>query len=186
MTNRRDRRIELSTSSMADIAFLMLTFFLISTQIPYQRGLVIMLPELNNVVNKKIHDRNLFAIQLNSEDRLMVEGEVRPVTRLREAVRAFILNTGRDKSLSDNPRDAVVSFKADRQTSHRAFIEVLDEIQAAYFEIYAARAGMSSSEFRALNPTNPLDKEVIDRAREGFPMNVSIAEPTRIRPKGLK
>lgn len=90
MTNRRDRRMELSTSSMADIAFLLLTFFLISTQIPYQRGLLIMLPELNNVVNKKIYDRNLFAIQLNSKDVLMVEGEVRPVAGLRKAVRAFI------------------------------------------------------------------------------------------------
>lgn len=182
MTNRRDRRIELSTSSMADIAFLLLTFFLISTQIPYQRGLVIMLPELKNVVNKKIHDRNLFAIQLNSEDVLMVEGEVRPVAGLREAVRAFILNQGRDKRLSENPRDAVVSFKADRQSSYRAYIEVLDEIQAAYFDIYAERAGMSSSAFRALNPSNPSDREVMDRAREGFPMNVSIAEPTRVKP----
>lgn len=182
MTSRHDRRIELSTSSMADIAFLLLTFFLISTQIPYQRGLVIMLPELNNFVNKKIHDRNLFTIQLNSEDVLMVEGKVRYVARLREAVRTFIQNQGRDKHLSDNPMEAVVSFKADRQTSYRAYIEVLDEIQAAYFEIYAERAGMSSSEFRALNPASAREKEIMDQARSGFPMNVSIAEPTRIKP----
>lgn len=182
MTSRHHRRIELSTSSMADIAFLLLTFFLISTQIPYQRGLVIVLPELNSTIIKRIHDRNLFNIQLNSEDVLMVEGQVRQVAGLREAVHTFIQNQGRDKQLSDNPIDAVVSFKADRQTSYRAYIEVLDEIQAAYFEIYAERAGMTPPKFRALNPAMPRDKEVMDHARAGIPMNISIAEPTRIRP----
>jgi biopolymer transport protein ExbD len=184
MNHRHDRRIELSTSSMADIAFLLLTFFLVTTQLQDQRGLSLILPEINASATKKVQDRNMLAIQLNAADQLMVEGEVRSVNGLREQVRSFVLNHGQDPDLSVSPEDAVVSLRADRQTSHRAFIAVLDEIQAAYFGIYASRVGITPPEFRSLNPTHPRDRLLYDKARLGIPMNVSIAEPTGINSNG--
>jgi len=65
-----------STSSMADIAFLLLTFFLITTVIKNDKGLTLMLPPWNNnVTTESVHQRNVFTIQVNSENQFLIEGE---------------------------------------------------------------------------------------------------------------
>ncbi|MEM9300060.1 MAG: biopolymer transporter ExbD, partial [Bacteroidota bacterium] len=69
---------EINSSSMADIAFLLLIFFLVTTTIANDRGLSLQLPpnpeDIENI-DIKIPERNLFKIQINSADRLLVEGE---------------------------------------------------------------------------------------------------------------
>jgi hypothetical protein len=60
------------------------------------------------------------------------------------------------------------------------YLEILDELQAAYYEIYAERLNITSDQFRALDQRNDAEREMYKRAREGFPMNISIAEPTKI------
>src|SRR5690606_23199829 len=95
-------RPELSTGSLADIAFLMLTFFMITTQITNEKGLVIVLPQPIHTPVAPIHKRNLFTVQINSADQFMVNGEVRAgLEGLREEIKTFVLNHGRDKTLSD-------------------------------------------------------------------------------------
>jgi hypothetical protein len=95
-------------------------------------------------------------------------------------VKQFVLNYGRDKTLSDSPKDAVISFKTDRGTSYEKYIEILDILTMAYNEMYGERVGISADEFRTLDLKNPRDRDLYDRARLDFPKNISFAEPTRI------
>lgn len=182
---------------MADIAFLLLTFFLVTTTVPNTKGLYVQLPpppEANQNMDVEIQERNLFKIQVNSFDAVLVEGE--PWTKnnreLTDRIKTFILNNGRDPGSSDSPEKAIVSFKTDRGTTHKKFIEMLDAAQAAYYEIYAERAGVTPERWRELISDPDLDKNpelksLYDKGRgirpDGtpeIPMALSIAEPTKV------
>lgn len=195
---------------MADIAFLLLIFFLVTTTIANDKGIAMLLPpkpdpnEPPPEVNK--HDKNIFKIQANSLDRLLVEDEpLTDVTELRGMIKDFILNfgkpsaegidlynslpaslrshvnsKGRRTDSSDEPGEAVVSFKADRGTTYELYIAVLDEINAAYNEVYGQRVGISAEEFLQLDKKDPEQKAMYQKAREGIPRAISIAEPNKI------
>jgi hypothetical protein len=75
---------------------------------------------------------------------------------------------------------AVVSIKTNRGTSYEKYLEVLDQVKKAYFEIYAERVGMTAEQYRALTGKNPAEKELMDRGKEGIPLAISIAEPDKI------
>lgn len=177
---------EIPNASMADIAFLLLTFFLMTTTIANDRGLMIQLPpppEAQKDVEVKIQERNLFKIQVNSSDALLVEGNpLLDVSGLKEDIKKFILNNGVDPNLSDSPDKAIVSYKTDRGTSHRRFIEILDIMQGAYYDIYAEKAGITNVRFReiASDLADPSNKQIYEKGREGIPMQISIAEPTKV------
>jgi biopolymer transport protein ExbD len=177
---------DIPNASMADIAFLLLVFFLVTTTMPNNRGLSIALPpppEATPPEDVKIQERNMFKIQINSSDALLVEGEPREdVSNLREEIKEFILNNGRNPASSDNPEKAIVSFKTDRGTSHKRFIQLLDIIQGAYYDIYADQAGVSNEVFRnaASDLSIPQNKAIYDKGREGIPLNISIADPTKV------
>jgi biopolymer transport protein ExbD len=198
---------QVNSSSMADIAFLLLIFFLVTTTIATDRGLTLVLPPKLDP-NQPPPDitknqRNIFKILVNSQDRILVEDEpFTDIPRIRDMVKEFVLNFGRPKEeeiqlfntlppslrglsmqsaeSSDSPQEAVVSFKTDRGTSYDIYIQILDELQGAYYEIYGERVGLSAEEFRNLDLRNPSDKSKYDIAREGLPMNISIAEPSKI------
>ena len=205
---RSGRKIpEVNSSSMADIAFLLLVFFLVTTTIATDKGLTLTLPPKADP-NQPPPDitknqRNIFKILVNSSDRILIEDEpVTDLTGLRDQVKEFVLNFGKvdEESMtlyntlpaslkalakqsdtsSDNPTEAVISFKADRGTSYDIYIGILDELQGAYYEIYGDRVGLTADEFRALDRKKPDDMELYSKARDGFPMNISIAEPTKI------
>ena len=205
---RSGRKIpEVNSSSMADIAFLLLVFFLVTTTIATDKGLTLTLPPKADPnqpppdITK--NERNIFKILVNSSDRILIEDEpVTDITGLREQVKEFILNFGkptedyvamyntlpgslkamaqRNPASSDDPKEAVVSFKADRGTSYDIYIAILDELQGAYYEIYGERIGLTADEFRSLDRKKPAELQKYKTAREGIPMNISIAEPTKI------
>lgn len=178
---------------MADIAFLLLTFFLVTTTIANDRGLSIQLPpppEAQPPEDIKVQERNMFKIQVNSSDALLVEGEpMSDVSGLRDMIKKFILNNGADPASSDNPEKAIVSYKTDRGTSHKRFVEILDIIQGAYYDIYAERAGVTNAKWRELSSdlSLPENQVLYDKGRgrrpDGtieIPMQLSIAEPTKV------
>jgi biopolymer transport protein ExbD len=187
---------EIPNASMADIAFLLLTFFLMTTTVASDKGLYIQLPPppeaLPPDTEIEIPERNLFKIQVNSFDRILVEGEpwTAPFRELTDKIKVFILNNGADPTSSDNPQKAIVSFKTDRGTTHKAFIDVLDAVQAAYYEIYAERAGVTVERWREINSdpnADPQTKQLYDKGRGilpngqvEIPMALSIAEPTKV------
>ncbi len=192
--NKGRENPEINSSSMADIAFLLLIFFLVTTTIANDKGLLIPLPpdpDQMEDLDIKIPERNLFKIQINSADKMLVEGE--PFTNdpkeLKQMIKDFVNNNGRDPESSDNPQKAIVSLKTDRGTTQAKFIEVLDNIQAAYYEMYASRAGVATEEWRKIidNLKEPDNRRLYDIGRgvdaDGkaeYPMNISIAEPTKI------
>src|SRR5689334_452384 len=106
---------EIPNASMADIAFLLLTFFLVTTTIANDRGLSMQLPpppEAQQNEEVKIQEHNMFKIQLNSSDALLVEGNpMSDISGLKDEIKKFILNNGRDPLSSDSPEKAIVSYK---------------------------------------------------------------------------
>jgi len=188
---------EIPNASMADIAFLLLTFFLVTTTMPNTRGLYIQLPpppEAQPPEDVQIQERNLFKVQVNSFDNVLVEGEpwMGSERELTDKIKEFILNYGKDPASSDNPEKAIVSYKTDRGTSYKKFIQMLDAMQAAYYEIYAERAGITPERWREIASDPDLEnnaemKEIYNKGRgvrpDGtieIPLALSIAEPTRI------
>lgn len=151
-----------------------------TTVINNYKGLSMMLPAWsNNPPVSDVNDRNLFKIHINSENSLLIEDVLRQdLAGVREEIKRFILNHGKENDLSENPIKAVISLKADRGTSHEVFIAALNEIQGAYFEIYAAQVGITPGEFRNLDLNKIKDRRLYDQARKGIPMNISIAEPS--------
>lgn len=171
------RSAPLPTSSVADIAFLLLSFFLMTTEIADDKGLTLVLPEwLDEPVQAPYHERNIFNVHINSNDAVMIEGEISTLAGLKERVKTFILNPQKRNNLAETTQKAVVSLKSERGTSHGMFMSALDEIQGAYYEIYADRLGMSVKQFRKLNPQRAADKALLLRARQDLPMNISLAE----------
>lgn len=182
---------EINSSSMADIAFLLLIFFLVTTTIANDRGLSILLPpdpDQMEQLDIKIPERNLFKIQINSADKLLVEGDpLEDVSAIGDMIKEFVLNNGKNPESSDSPKEAIVSLKTDRGTSQDKYIEVLDQIQGAYYDMYAERVGVTNKRWReiASDTSDPESKRLYDLGRgleDGtvtFPMNLSIAEPTK-------
>ncbi len=165
---------EFNTSSMADIAFLLLVFFLMVTTIDTDKGILRRLPPMPDgpIVDVKIKKRNIFEIRVNARDDLLVEGEYAQIEQLRELTKRFILNYGVNPSLSDNPQEAVVSLKNDRGTSYDIYIQVQNELTAAYNEVRNAE-----SQRRFGKAYEDLAKKEQKEINNEFPMKVSEAEP---------
>lgn len=193
MRKKQRSNPEINSSSMADIAFLLLIFFLVTTTIANDKGLSLQLPPKPDdveLIDIKIKERNLFKIQINSADRVAVDGEpLEDISALRGMIKEFVMNYGANPDLSDSPKEAIVSFKTDRGTSYEKYITVLDEIQAAYYDMYAERVGVTNDKWReiASDLANPENRRIYNQGRgklpDGtleFPMNISIAEPTQI------
>jgi biopolymer transport protein ExbD len=185
MARSKRSKAEINSSSMADIAFLLLIFFLVTTTIANDKGLTLQLPPNPDDIEQqdiKIPERNIFKILLNSSDRLMVENEpMDDATEIRERVKEFVLNNGVNPELSDSPKEAIVSIKTNRGTSYEKFIEVYNEVQGAYYDMYASRAGVTNKKWReiASNTSDPDNKRIYEAARKDFPMQISIAEPNK-------
>lgn len=198
---------EVNAGSMADIAFLLLIFFLVTTTIASDKGILNVLPpklDPNNPppeIDK--NERNIFTILINANDDLLVEGEYRDnANGLDQDIKAFVLNFGRpdeeasalfntlpaslqalaarDQDSSDSPGEAVVSIKTNRGTSYEKYLEIFDLAKKAYFDIYAARVNLDTDEYRALTGQDEAEEALIDKGKEGIPMAISIAEPDKI------
>jgi len=142
---------EVNAGSMADIAFLLLIFFLVTTTIPKDQGLNRKLPPIEeNDEDVIIKQKNIFTVLLNGKDQLLVEDELMDVKDLRQNAVNFLDNNGdgscdycqgaQDPASSDNPDKAIISLKNERETSYKAYITVQNELVAAYNELRNRRA----------------------------------------------
>jgi biopolymer transport protein ExbD len=178
LKRRTKRTADIPTASMADIAFLLLIFFLVTTTINVDSGIYMQLPpKLDpNVEPPEIQDRNLLTILVNSNGDVLVEGAFMQISGIRDEVKRHVLNEGRDRRYSDSPDDAIVSFKTERGLEYGTYIEVLDEIKAAYLEIrndYARElSGVDYATYKA-----QLAEGETDEVAERYPIKISLAEP---------
>jgi len=175
--NKRERDdAEIPSSSLADIAFLLLIFFLLVTTIDVDTGIVIVLPPApqENQEPPPINERNLLKILVSTEGTVQIDGEPTAVTQLKDKVKAFIDNNGADPELSESPDKAIISIKTQRSTPYRVYINMFDEVVGAYQELRntAAQAEFGVS-FKALEEDSPAE----DKIRDMYPKQISIAEP---------
>jgi hypothetical protein len=142
---------EVNAGSMADIAFLLLIFFLVTTTIETDSGISRKLPPIeDSPEDVKIKQKNIFTVLLNGRDQLLVEDELMELKDLRSSAVKFLDNGGdgtcdycngsKDPSSSDNPDKAIISLKNDRETTYGVYISVQNELVAAYNELRNRRA----------------------------------------------
>ena len=193
----------MNAGSMADIAFLLLIFFLVTTTIETDAGLDRMLPPLEPPeTDVVIKQKNIFTVNINKNGQLLVEEELTELKDLRAKAMAFLDNGGspsgtpdycnyckgrRDASSSDSPSKAIISLKNDRETKYATYITVQNELVGAYNDLRNREAqrlyGRDFTEMEAefLNPETPSRirdelKDKVKRIQELFPQKLSEAQ----------
>lgn len=173
---RRSRRggAEVNASSMADIAFLLLIFFLVTTTIVIDKGIPVKLPPWAEIPpeTEKVAARNLFRVVVNYNNELLVEGEQELVSRLKTKTIEFITNPNQSPNLAKSPKNAIISLQNDRGTSYETYITVYNELKAAYNEIWDNEA-QARFGFRYDDLERSQQKEI----QNDFPLVISEAEP---------
>lgn len=131
---------EVNASSMADIAFLLLAFFLVTTVIETEKGIGVKLPPWQNIAPPPIASRNIFSVKINYANQLLIEGEFFPVEKLRRQAKEFIMNPNGRLDLAIRPDAAVISLQNDRSTNYLTYIAVYNELKGAYNELWDEEA----------------------------------------------
>jgi|SRR5690554_1423331 len=192
---------EINAGSMADIAFLLLIFFLVTTTMDVDTGLTRRLPPpIEDPTEKppEVRQRNVFQVLVNANDDLLVEGEPMLVSSLREETKKFIVGdpTFRDESmpegrLTDVPilgqmlvSKQIVSLQNDRGTSYDMYIKVQNELVGAYNEVrdeYAlSKFGKTMKELERASKVSETASLQIDAVRAVYPQRISEAEPKNV------
>jgi biopolymer transport protein ExbD len=175
MLQRRNRSNRLSTEinagSMADIAFLLLIFFLVTSQIGSDRGLLVKLPPISQSIQEEVVEaRNMMAVKVLADGSLKVKDKDVKYADLKTEVQNFVLNPSGSPENAATPADAVISFSHDDNTPYEFFIKVYNEMQESYNEMRNDLANKKyNKDFRALSDT---EKEVI---RKEIPVTISEA-----------
>ncbi|MGD1947417.1 MAG: ExbD/TolR family protein [Croceivirga sp.] len=196
---RRKGAPEVNAGSMADIAFLLLIFFLVTTTIETDAGLDRMLPpaEPPEDIDVVIKQKNIFTVNINRNGQLLVEESIMDIKDLREAAIAFLDNGGdgscnyckgrKDATSSDNPEKAIISLKNDRETKYSTYITVQNELVGAYNDLRNREAqrlygsDFTDMEGKFLNPETPSAerddlKPKVKKIQELIPQKLSEAE----------
>lgn len=178
LKKKQRREAEIPTSSMADIAFLLLIFFLVTTTIDVDTGIGMTLPpELDEEIDPPpVKERNLLKILINEQGQVLLEDLPSSVAQIRGEVRTHVTNNDVDQRYSESPRKAVVSIKTDRQTPYNMYIQTMDEVWMAYFEIWDTEARslgfLNYPEYRS-----SLEDPKANEIRSKWPAQISLAEP---------
>lgn len=172
---------------MADIAFLLLIFFLVTTTMDVDTGITRKLPPPLETEEQEIDikERNIFKVLVNSADRLLVEGREGNIRTLKDEVKEFFLNPYDDPELPEkNPKTiellgevevskGVVSLKNDRGTSYDMYIQVQNELTRAFNEMRDEK----SMEYFGVKFDQLIDEQKIKAIQEAIPIAISEAEP---------
>lgn len=175
--NKRDREDpEVGGAGMADIAFLLLIFFLLVTTIDVDTGIGLQLPPAPEEEQEPppIKERNLLNILVNSQGMVLIDEEPTPVTQVKQKVKEFVTNRGQNPELSDSPDKAIVSIKTDRATPYNVYIDMLDEVMGAYAEM---RNQEAQQRFGANYSELEDGSEEKEAVADEYPKKISIAEP---------
>ncbi|MBU0558379.1 MAG: biopolymer transporter ExbD [Bacteroidetes bacterium] len=169
------RTAEIPTSSMADIAFLLLLFFLVATVIDVDTGIGLSLPEYvppDEQITAEISKDRMAAILINENGDVLLNKEVIAIPQIRQTL------IPRIESKIELPKNKklIVSVKTDRKTNYNLYIQALDQVKAAYAEVKEAYSKTTFG-VRMLD----LNEEQMDELREKIPIIISIAEPESVK-----
>ncbi len=189
MARAKKKVPEVNSSSTADIAFLLLVFFLCTTTMAVNKGLARRLPPPVPAEQKtedlKVKERNVFVVLINSNDQLLVQGEYLEVKDLKEKAKEFIKNDENSENLPEKEvieveyfgniavtKNHVISLQNDRGTSYSAYIEVQNELVAAYNEL---RNDLAKAKFGQIY--DDLSEDQQKAIQKIYPQKISEAEP---------
>lgn len=180
----------LNTSSMADISFLLLTFFLMTSSINTDSGIARRLPPPlpDDITPPEVRERNIFVVKINSKDKLLFNKEIGDITMLKDRAKEFLGNPNNDPELPEKIETyiegfgekypiskGVISLQNDRGTSYNMYLQVQNELTAAINEM---RDELSVEKFgKKYADINDNQREAIDQA---IPIAISEAEPKAI------
>ena len=204
----RRKSPEVNAGSMADIAFLLLIFFLVTTTIETDSGINRKLPPMEEQIDPPIiREKNIFTVVVNKYNQLLVEEELTDIKDLRNLAVDFLDNgggTGEDSCnycqgdknprSSDNPDKAIISLKNDRETEYKVYIAVQNELVAAYnvlrdrefARLYPNEVlTYVEADLRYSDPRTSADekadlKEKLDVVKLLYPQKLSEAEPSKV------
>ena len=175
---------QINASSMADISFLLLIFFLVTTSMDVNQGLARRLPA--PIPPDQKNKRNLLVVKINSANQLMVQGQLMDVKQLREKTKEFIKNEqnadhypklveedfGAPFGVIKYTKDHVISVQNDVDTQYQAYLDVQNELVAAYNEL---RDECAQKYFH--KSYNELEEDQQKRIQKIYPQKISEAEP---------
>jgi biopolymer transport protein ExbD len=181
---------EIPAASLADIAFMLLIFFLVTTTMDVDSGLERRLPPMPPEVQEDtppIKERNVFVVLVNANNQLLVEGEPMQVTELRERAMEFMENPANDASLPEKQAKnvdffgeveitkGVISLQNDVGTQYGTYIAVQNELVGAINDL---REGLAKQKFG--KSYKNLDREQQKAIQEIYPSRISEAEPKKV------
>jgi biopolymer transport protein ExbD len=168
---------EINASSMADVAFLLLIFFLVTTTVDADKGLGTYLPPFTEQppIKEPKKPRNVFNVLVNSDNKLLVRGEEMKLEDLRTNCVKFLTSNGSDPNLPESLAKAIVVIKNDRGTNYKTFLSVYSELKAAY-----ATVNNTNAQAKFGKAYESLTKAEKDALLEQFPYQpMGEMEPTR-------
>ena len=185
---------EINSSSTADMAFLLLCFFMMTTTMDQDKGLQRRLPPIpdpnQKVEDQKVNRRNIIVVKINSADRLLAGTEPMHVSQLKDKIKEFLTNPANDANLPEKEEieiegygkcqvsKGVISLQNDRGTSYQAYIAVQNELVKAVNEL---RDEWAMANFGKLYLKCDEDEQTI--VRKAVPQNISEAEPKDVSKK---
>ena len=185
---------EINSSSTADMAFLLLCFFMMTTTMDQDKGLQRRLPPMpdpnQKVEDQKVNRRNIIVVKINSADRLLAGTEPMEISFLKDKIKEFLSNPNNDPSLPEKEEieiegfgkckvsKGVISLQNDRGTSYQKYIAVQNELVKAVNEL---REEFSIANFGQSFLKLDEDKQAI--VRKAVPQNISEAEPKDVSKK---
>ena len=184
----------LNTQSTADIAFLLLCYFLMVSTMDQQSGLQRLLPpmptEKQKTEDTKVNKRNIIIVRINSSDRLFAGDQLLDVSQLKDKIKEFITNPNDDPNLPEKEKKfiegfgeypvskGIISLQNDRGTSYNAYIAVQNELVKAVNEV---RNDFCRQHFgKVFNACNETQQKI---AKDAIPQNISEAEPKDVTKK---
>ena len=191
MARKKKKVPEINASSMADISFLLLIFFLVTTTMDTDSGITRRLPPPveDPDMDVKVKERNILNVMINKYDKLMVNGKPSQVEDLKEITKDFITPKPNDETAPEvevkeielignfMTNKGVVSLKNDRGTSYQMYIAVQNELAKAFNEL---REEVSRQYFNT-SYSSLTDKDKIDAVNKAVPVRISEAEPEEIK-----
>ncbi|GAB6395136.1 MAG: biopolymer transporter ExbD [Bacteroidales bacterium] len=189
MAKKKRKVPQLNSTSSADIAFIMLLFFLLTSSMDTDRGLPRRLPppvpkEQKNT-DVDIKKRNLLVVLINSTNQVLCSNEYIPIDQLKGKVKEFVENANNNEHMPEKiemdvpffgttlvTKNHVISLQNDRGTSYQAYIDVQNEIAAAYNEL---RDNISERQFG--KKFMELEEEQQEAVQKIYPQRISEAEP---------
>lgn len=185
---------EINGSSMADIAFIALIFFLMVTTMDKEEGIARQLPPIppedQKVEDQKVNRRNIIQVKINAADRLLAGGVPMDVSQLKDKIKEFMTNPYDDPNLPEKEEQdipglgkvkvskGVISLQNDRGTSYQAYITVQNELVKAINEL---RDDFAMQHFG--KKYSKLDDDQVDLVRKAVPQRISEAEPKDVKKK---